>query len=114
MKRATSYREFWPLYLAEHRRPATRALHYFGTSLGLAILALALVTQTWWLVLVALFAGYAFAWLGHAFVEHNKPTTFVHPWWSFVSDFRVLGFWVAGRLEDELKRHGITDPDGAP
>ncbi|MEM7223545.1 MAG: DUF962 domain-containing protein [Pseudomonadota bacterium] len=114
MRRATSYQDFWPLYLAEHRRPATRALHLFGTALGLAILAFALVTQIWWLLLVALFAGYGFAWLAHAFVEHNKPATFTHPWWSLVSDFRMLGYFLVGRLGEELKRHDIKDSDGAP
>ena len=114
MERATSYREFWPLYLAEHRRPTTRALHFFGTGLGLAILATALITQTWWLLLAALVAGYGFAWLAHAFVERNKPATFTHPWWSFISDFRMLGYWLAGRLEGELARHGITEPGGGP
>ena len=86
-RRAASYREFWPLYLAEHGRPATRGLHYLGTGLGLVMLAAAAFFRDWRLLIVALFVGYGFAWLGHAFVERNRPATFRHPLWSFVSDF---------------------------
>jgi hypothetical protein len=107
MRRTTSYRDFWPLYLAEHSRPATRALHLFGTALSLALLAAAAALGDWRLVPAALVAGYAFAWIGHAFVERNRPATFTHPLWSLVSDFRMFGLWLAGRLGAELKRHGL-------
>ena len=87
MIRSKSYREFWPRYLDEHRRGATRVLHLAGTCLALFLLAGA-----------APVCGYAFAWLGHAFAERNRPATFTHPWWSLVSDFRMLFTWLAGRL----------------
>lgn len=102
--RAKSYREFWPIYLAEHSRPATRALHYLGTGLGLVLLAGGLVMGDWRLVVAALGAGYGLAWIGHAFVENNRPATFTHPLWSFISDFRMFGLWLAGRLARELER----------
>jgi 2-hydroxy-palmitic acid dioxygenase Mpo1-like len=35
----TGYEEFWPYYVSEHIKPATRALHVFGTSLVLLVLA---------------------------------------------------------------------------
>ncbi len=107
-KLAASYREFWPIYLREHSRPATRGLHYLGTSLGLALLAAAIVTADWRLLPAALVAGYAFAWLGHALVERNRPATFSHPLWSFISDFRMFGLWASGRLGRERARHGLS------
>ncbi len=106
-KLAASYREFWPIYLREHSRPATRGLHYLGTGLGLALLAAAVLTADWRLLPAALIAGYAFAWAGHALVERNRPATFSHPLWSFVSDFRMFGLWASGRLDRELARHDL-------
>jgi hypothetical protein len=34
----------------------------------------------------------------YALVERNRPATFTHPWWSFVSDFRMLFTWLGGGL----------------
>ena len=56
-EKIATYREFWPFYLGEHRKPLTRRLHYFGTSLGIAAVVVALVTQTWWLLAAAVFCG---------------------------------------------------------
>jgi hypothetical protein len=105
--RITTYAAFWPYYLGEHRQPRTRALHFFGTGLGVIVLLGAIVMQAWWFLLAALVCGYLFAWIGHFFVERNKPATFTYPLWSFYSDFRMLAFWLAGRLEAELKRFQI-------
>ncbi|WP_299620980.1 DUF962 domain-containing protein [Pelagibius sp.] len=104
MERSKTYTDFWPRYLAEHRSPTTRGLHFFGTCLGLVLLAGAVATGTWWLLVVALVCGYAFAWLAHAFVERNRPATFTHPLWSFVSDFRMLFVWLGGGMAGELER----------
>ncbi|MDH3473423.1 MAG: DUF962 domain-containing protein [Rhodospirillales bacterium] len=103
-RRAKTYEAFWPIYLAEHRRPGTRALHYLGTGLGLVLFVLGLVTLDWRLILAALVAGYGFAWIGHALVEKNRPATFDHPLWSLVSDLRMFGLWISGRLGRELDR----------
>jgi hypothetical protein len=37
-------------------------------------------------LLFAIISGYAFAWVGHFFVEKNKPATFKYPFYSFVGD----------------------------
>lgn len=111
--RLQSYAQFWPFYLAEHRNPTNRALHFCGTGLGLLLLAAAVILGEWWLVAAALVTGYGFAWVGHLAFEHNRPATFRYPLWSFVSDFRMLYFWLSGRLAREMAGRTAT-PDERP
>ena len=107
----TSFEEFFPHYLREHAKPETRAIHYAGTLLAIALMVYAVVTGTWWLLLAAVVTGYFFAWVGHFFVEKNRPATFTYPWWSYISDFKMLFLWLTGRLGPELERAGV--PTGA-
>ncbi|MCR9196403.1 MAG: DUF962 domain-containing protein [Hyphomonas sp.] len=105
--RKATYAEFWPFYLQEHARPATRNFHYAGTMLVIAIAVFSVLTQRWLLLLAMPIAGYVFAWFSHAFVERNKPATFTHPLWSLISDFRMFFLWLTGRLDRELESAGI-------
>ena len=105
--RIATYAEFWPHYLREHANPRTRAIHAFGTAVGLALLAAGLVAGLWWLILVAVVAGYAFAWGSHMLVERNRPATFTYPAWSLLSDFRMAALMATGRLGPELEKAGL-------
>ena len=102
-----SYSEFWPIYLAAHTDPRTRAVHYLGTLAGLAALVIAAVSGNWFWLVAAPVLGYGPAWFGHLVFEHNRPATFAHPGWSLYSDFRMLGLFLAGRLSGELQRAGV-------
>ncbi len=105
----TSFAEFWPFYLREHSRPATRRLHYIGTALVIALAIAALLTRNWWLLIALPLAGYFFAWLAHFTVERNRPATFTYPLWSLAADFRMFFLWISGRLKPELQRSGVAD-----
>lgn len=105
-----SFAEFWPYYLGEHRKPQTRALHYVGTTLVIAIAVFALVTGRTGLLMALPVAGYFFAWVGHFGVEKNRPATFTHPLWSLIADFRMWFCWLTGRLGPELEKAGIASP----
>lgn len=101
---ALTYPEFWLRYLRAHAKPATRWLHVAGSLLALACLAAAAATLDWRWLLAAPLIGYGFAWGAHFGVEGNRPETFGHPFWSLLSDFRMLGLWLTGRLGPHLER----------
>jgi hypothetical protein len=94
-----SFSEFWPYYLAEHSKPATRMLHCAGTIIAMGFVVLLTAIGRWWLFPVALIPGYAFAWAGHFFIEKNRPATFTYPLWSFMGDWKMLALMLTGRLK---------------
>jgi hypothetical protein len=96
--RFQTFGEFYPFYLSEHANRTSRRLHFIGTSIALTLLIAALASQIWWLFAVALVQGYAFAWVGHFFFEHNKPATFKYPGFSFMGDWRLWWEILSGKL----------------
>jgi hypothetical protein len=102
-ERLSSYEEFWPFYVSQHRNPANRALHFVGTTLVIAAVAASVLVSPFWL-LAAPFAGYGFAWVGHLVFEKNKPATFTYPLWSLRGDFRMYRLMWLGRMQPEIAR----------
>ena len=101
MNETRNYRtlkEFYPFYLGEHANRVCRRLHFTGTTLALALLIMAFVMPCWMLVPLALIQGYAFAWAGHFFFEHNRPATFRYPWLSFLGDWRMWWEMLTGKI----------------
>ena len=99
-----TYSEFWDYYVREHSRPLTRGLHFVGTTLGIALVVYFIATGRWYFFPVFPLIGYAFAWFAHFVVEKNRPATFKHPLWSFISDFKMIWYILTGRMGREVDR----------
>jgi hypothetical protein len=98
-KKITTFTEFYPFYLSEHSHQTSRRLHFVGSSIALALFVSAFVTNSGWLVLAAFVQGYAFAWIGHFFFEHNRPATFKYPFYSFAGDWRMWSDMLTGKIK---------------
>ena len=93
-----SFGAFYRYYLTQHRNGTCRQLHVVGSSLVCVFFWSAIITQTWWLLLLIPFTGYGFAWVGHFGFEGNKPATFGAPAYSLASDWVMLFHVLTGRL----------------
>jgi hypothetical protein len=85
-RKFTSFVEFYPFYLSQHRNPICKRLHVAGTLLAAATLLLVLLGGRWdqlWLVPVL---GYGLGWIGHFVFEKNRPASFRYPFYSFLGD----------------------------
>ena len=100
----TTYTEFWDFYVSERSKPLTRELHFVGTSLGMVLLAWFIWSGRWYYFPLFLVVGYAFAWFAHFVIERNRPATFKYPFWSFISDFKMMWYMITGRMEREVRR----------
>ena len=100
----STFAEFWPHYVRAHSKVRTRILHAIGSTLALVCIALAIAVNPWFL-LAAPLIGYAFAWYGHFFVEHNKPATFGHPFYSLAADYVMVWKMLTGKMSAEVARH---------
>lgn len=109
-----SFAEFWPYYVRQHAHRRTRLFHAIGSVLVLVIVGIALRVSLWFLV-GAPMIGYGFAWYSHFFIEHNKPATFGHPFYSLAADYRMLFLMLAGKMDAEVAQHvgGAAAPSAA-
>jgi len=98
MARYSSFRDFYPFYLSEHKHPMCRRLHFVGLVVAITFIVAAVAARSAWWVVPAVLVGYAFAWAGHFFFEHNRPATFKHPVYSFIGDCAMFRDMLTGRI----------------
>ncbi len=96
--RYSTFREFYPFYLSEHRDRNCRRMHFIGSSLAIVFVIAAILTRNAWWLLAGLACGYAFAWVGHFAFEKNRPASFKQPLYSFIGDWVMYrDIWI-GRI----------------
>src|SRR5450631_436151 len=100
----TNYTEFWDFYVSEHSLPLTRVLHFSGTTSGIALAVFFVARGQWYFLPVFFVVGYGFAWFAHFVIEKNKPASFRFPFWSFISDFKMMWYMATGRMGAEAAR----------
>lgn len=104
-----SFDEFWRFYCREHSKPLTRRLHFVGSLLGpIAAAAVFAATHRWSALLVYPLVSYGFAWGSHFLIEKNRPATFRYPLLSLAADYVMVGKMLAGTMDEELARAGVT------
>ena len=102
-----TFREFWPHYLQAHNQPATRAVHYCATVIGVGSALIALVTLQP-LFLLGIGVAYALAIGSHAVIEKNHSMIRVNPVWGAIADLRMFWLGLTGGLPKELERSAYT------
>ncbi|KAF5773737.1 putative 2-hydroxy-palmitic acid dioxygenase Mpo1 [Helianthus annuus] len=95
--------EFWPFYLKQHSKPATKRWHFMATLSCILCLLYAVAFNGWFVFLMPVLA-YSMAWYSHFFVEGNVPLTFGNPVWALRGDLKMFGLMLTGQMDKELKR----------
>lgn len=95
--------EFYPYYLTEHSNKTNRCLHFVGTAGVIGIFVWLLVTGNWRFLWLLPVCGYGFAWVGHFFVEKNRPATFTYPLYSLGSDFVMFWHILSGQIDKKVE-----------
>ena len=101
---AENFEEFWLRYLRAHRNPTCRMLHYAASTVGILGLVSFAATLHWWILPLGTVASYGLAWMGHFFVEGNKPLAWTKPSWSLAADYRMFFLALTGRLRPHLTK----------
>ena len=95
-KKYETFAEFYPSYLSQHSNRTCRQLHFVGSTLALASVAMLVFTGNFYWLLAALLCGYGFAWVGHFAFEKNRPATFSQPLYSFLGDWVMYWQMLSG------------------
>ncbi|MHB8719490.1 MAG: Mpo1-like protein [Candidatus Dormibacteria bacterium] len=96
----TSFDDFYPYYVSQHSKRATRCFHFAGTHLGALTAAAGLARGRPRMLLAFPVISYSLAWFSHFVIEGNNPASFGHPLWSLRGDFKMLSAMWQGRDAD--------------
>ena len=89
-ERIKNYQEFYRFYLSEHNKRWTKIFHFIGILLVLTVIFYVVKSGKERFLWYCPIFGYGFAWFSHVVFEKNRPATFLYPFWSLISDFRLF------------------------
>ena len=111
-----TFDEFFPFYVGQHSKAATRWVHLVGTLTGTVVGGRFLAQRRWRGVAFMPVFSYGAAWASHFLIEKNKPATWGHPLWSFRGDMKMIATMLRGR-DHELgaiaRDYKNTTPDAS-
>ena len=104
-KKKIVFNEYYQMYLAAHKHPATKLLHFLGQ--------VATVLFIWAVIKISLVKGhllfgylwfapnvvYFFAWPAHWWIEKNEPLAYTNKWYAKLSDFRMFYDVLTGKVK---------------
>src|SRR5437762_11399394 len=93
-----SYSDFWRLYLDAHRSPATRGVHYAATLVGAGATLAGVLLDQLLLGPAGILLAFGLAVGSHHLIEHNQPLVRINPFYGALSDLRMMGLAITGRL----------------
>ena len=99
MKSEMTFKEYYEYYLTLHKNKWTRRLHILGQLITILYIGAVLSSGLWFLIFLAPFVVYPFAWSGHYFFEKNKPAAFSRPFWAKACDWVMLKDIIIGKVE---------------
>ncbi len=86
-------------YLPLHKNKYSRRLHVVGQFITILFVMYCLFVGNFLALLLAPFIIYPFAWMGHYFIEKNKPAAFSAPLYAKASDWLMLRDILTGEIE---------------
>lgn len=95
-KKKIVFNEYYQMYLAAHKHPATKLLHFAGQLLTVLYIYLILkLSLTRELLLLGYLwftpnVVYLLAWPSHWWIEKNEPLAYTNKWWAKLSDLKML------------------------
>lgn len=104
-RRFMTLAEFWPYYVSQHANPLNRKLHFWGTHNLLFWLALSVWRRDFKLAVFAVVSSYAFAWIGHFFIEQNRPATLDYPVLSALGELQMYLMTWQGTIDAEIAKY---------
>jgi hypothetical protein len=109
-----TFEDFFPYYVSQHSKPATRWFHFAGTHLGGASALFGIARRRPAFIAAAPVISYGLAWFSHFVIQRNRPATFGHPLWSLRGDLLMLSRMWQGRDAELSLMAAEVEADNRP